>query len=193
MHEHIGSVTSGASHPEAYTAPSPQAVETEVADFLYGIIRLTHPDAVLETGTYLADTTVRLAQAVRDNGHGMVVSVEIDNERVVAARQRLITAKLAKHVRLLTGSFAKVNLRPPAGQYGVALFDSHWERDLEYHAARSHLAPGALLVFHDCGDQHKDGEVRARVAELERAGFIKGLYVPTPRGVVIAQHAPPAL
>jgi predicted O-methyltransferase YrrM len=144
-----------------------------------------HPDNVLETGTYQADTTVKLARAVAANGHGMVTSVELDHDKVTAARARLIKAKLARHVRLLSGSYDKVNLRPEAGAYQVAFFDSHWERDLEFLAAQPFLAKGCVVVFHDCGPQHKHGEVRARVQRLEDRHLIKALYIPTPRGVVV--------
>jgi predicted O-methyltransferase YrrM len=193
MHEHIGSVARGTKHANRYTAPGPQSAETELADFLWGLVRLTHPDNVLETGTYLGHTTRRLAEAVRANGHGLVTSVELDADRVEAVRVDLMRAGVNHHVRLLHGSYDTVDLKPPGGQYGVAYFDSHWERDLEYHAARAHLAKGALLVFHDCGEQHQGGQVRARVASLEAQGFIKGVYIPCPRGVVVAQHAAAAL
>lgn len=185
MNENIGSVAPGTRHAEAYTAPAPQAAEDEVADFLHGVIRLVHPDNVLETGTYLADTTVKLAQAVAVNGHGMVTSVEVDHDKVKAARTRLIRTRLAKHVRLLSGSYDSVNLRPEAGKYQVAFFDSHWERDLEFKAAQPFLAKGCVVVFHDCGPQHKHGEVRARVQRLEDQHLIRAFYIPTPRGVVV--------
>lgn len=193
MHEHIGSVARGTRHPERYTAPGPQSAETELADFLWGLVRLTHPDHVLETGTYLGHTTARLAEAVSANGHGLVTSVELDASRVGLVRQYLVERDLSQHVRILHGSYDTVDLKPPTGQYGVAFFDSHWERDLEYQAARPHLAKGALLVFHDCGEQHQGGQVRARVASLEARGLVKGLYIPCPRGVVVAQHAAAAL
>lgn len=182
-------IAAGASHPDAYTSAAPQAVETEVAEFLAALVRLTHPDHVLETGTYLADTTVALADACRRNGHGLVTSVEIDEARVTSARARLDRAGLTPHARVLHGSYDAVNLTPPGGyMYGVALFDSWWERDREYRAAEPHLKPGALLVFHDCGEQHKDGAVRERVESLERAGLIKGFYIPTPHGIIVAQQ-----
>lgn len=184
LHANIGSAARGTNHPERYSAPNPQAAEDELADFLCGIVRLTHPDNVLELGTYHADTTVRLAGAVTRNGHGLVTTVELDPARAAAARKRLS----GMPARVLEGSFDAVNLKPPTGRYGVALFDSHWERDREYHAARSHLARGALLVFHDCGEQHKHGEVRARVETLITNGFITGFYVATPRGIILAQH-----
>lgn len=169
-----------ANRPDLYTAVNPQSAEDEVGDFLYGVVRLTHPDNVLETGSYHGDTTARLVDAVKANGHGLVTTVEKDPDRAAAVAARLPAA------RVLTGSFDAVNLKPPAGRYGVAFFDSHWQRDLEYKAARPFLAAGAVLVFHDCGPQHKNGEVRARVESLMAAGEISGFYVPCPRGVIVA-------
>jgi predicted O-methyltransferase YrrM len=185
LHEHIHSTAPDASHPEAYTAPAPQAAETELADFLWGLVRLTHPDNVLETGAYQGDTTQRLVDAVLANGHGLVTTVEIDPRKAERVTQRLA----GQPARVLVGSFDEVNLAPPAGRYGVAFFDSHWERDVEYRAAQPFLAAGAILVFHDCGPQHKRGMVRHRVDSLEAEGLIRGFYVPTPRGVVVARRA----
>lgn len=169
------------NHPTAYTARHPQSAEDEVGDFLWGVIRLTHPDHVLETGAYEGDTTKRLVDAVTRNGHGTVTTVEVDERRAETVARKLPTA------RVLHGSFETVNLEPPSsGGYGVAFFDSHWERDREYKAAAPHLTPGAVLVFHDCGPQHKNGAVRARVEGLMREGLIEGFYLPCPRGVIVA-------
>lgn len=169
-----------ANRPDLYTAANPQSAEDEVGDFLWGVIRLTHPDNVLETGSYYGDTTARLVDAVKANGHGLVTTVEKDPDRAKQVAERLPDA------RVLLGSYDWVDLKPPRGRYGVAFFDSHWERDLEYWAARPFLARGAVLVFHDCGPQHKDGQVRIRVESLMAAGEITGFYVPCPRGVIVA-------
>lgn len=180
----ITKIAPGANHPNAYTAQHQQSAEDEVGDFLWGVIRLTHPDHVLETGAYMGDTTARMVDAVTRNGHGTVTTVELNPQRAGAVQRRLPTA------RVLTGSYDTVNLAPPGpGRYGVAFFDSHWERDLEFTAARPFLAPGAVLVFHDCGPQHKNGMVRERVELLEARGLIRGFYIPCPRGVIIARFA----
>ena len=169
-----------ANRPDLYTIANPQSAEDEVGDFLWGVVRLTHPDNVLETGAYFGDTTARLVDAVLRNGHGLVTTVEKDPDRAKHVAERLPDA------RVLMGSFDWVDLRPPEGRYGVAFFDSYWERDREYRAARPYLARGAVLVFHDCGPQHKDGQVRKRVESLMTAGEITGFYVPCPRGVIVA-------
>ena len=169
------------SNPSAYTARHPQSAEDEIGDFLWGVIRLTHPDHVLETGSYEGDTTRRMVDAVTRNGHGLVTTVELDPSRAEAVAKRNPAA------RVLTGSYDTVDLAPPdGGSYGVAFFDSHWERDREYHAARPFLRAGAVLAFHDCGPQHRHGMVRERVEGLMRDGLIRGFYIPCPRGVILA-------
>ena len=60
-------------------------VESEVAEFLYALVRATKPARVVESGAGFS--TCFLAAAVEDNGTGTVTSYEADPEHAAKVRQ----------------------------------------------------------------------------------------------------------
>lgn len=181
LHQNIRSADPRANHPDAYTAPAQPAAEDEVADFLWGLTRLLHPDHVLETGTAFGHTAARIAQALQQNGHGVLHTLEPKPNRHAQATQRLaglpVVPTLARFEEWTP---------PPDARYGLCFFDAdRHHRDQEYRRFEPWMTSDALLVFHDCGAQHP---ARECVTRLEAEGLIVTLFVPTPRGVCLAQR-----
>lgn len=174
-------------HPERYDAPSAQGAEYQVADFLWGLVRLVQPNNVIELGTYHGDTTMMLANALKRNGVGMLTSVDINLDFVQKVRDYLKDSNFDGHARILEGSFDEVDLSVEGG-YQVAYLDSFWMRDKEFEAVRPHLTPGAFVVMHDAGPHHTGA--RQRIAAVLTRRDVVGMYWPTPRGVVVAQYEP---
>lgn len=54
--------------------------ESEVLDFLYGLVRLVKPEHAIETGAWLGRSAVAIGSALRDNGIGHLSSLESDPE-----------------------------------------------------------------------------------------------------------------
>src|ERR1044071_5258126 len=75
--------------PGLWVARDSTASEIELGDFLYGLVRLIKPKTVLETGCYLGDTSVRIAQALKKNGYGMLMTCDIEPDRVARTKYRL--------------------------------------------------------------------------------------------------------
>lgn len=143
-------------HPEWWKARDGEASEEEVGDFLYGLVRLVQPECVVETGCYLGDTSLRIAQALKANGHGWLHTCDIDAERVQSVSQRLehypATVYVAPGEEVVTDT--------PGAQ--LAFIDSGGNRDREMEL----LPEGCLVVLHD-------------------ARWFKNpaLFFPTPRGI----------
>jgi predicted O-methyltransferase YrrM len=55
------------------------AVEVEVGDFLYGLVRILKPAIIIETGTFEGFSGVRMAQALKDNDRGMLFTIDQKN------------------------------------------------------------------------------------------------------------------
>lgn len=72
-----------------------RGVELEVSDFLYGLVRLTKPTLVVETGTYVADSAVSIGKALRDNGVGHLHTC--DTNPLPEARDRLHNLPVTIH------------------------------------------------------------------------------------------------
>jgi len=53
-------------------------VESEVGEFLYGIVKVLKPEKILETGTYSGISSMYMAQGLKDNGFGHLTTVEYE-------------------------------------------------------------------------------------------------------------------
>jgi predicted O-methyltransferase YrrM len=118
-------------------------------DLLYILARAKRPTTIIEFGTSYGISTIYLAAAVTDNGTGRVVSTELNEAKIVAARANLEEAGLADRVTILAGD-ATTTLNDVPGPIGLVLLDG-W-KDLCLPVLRSlesRLAMGALIVADD--------------------------------------------
>jgi predicted O-methyltransferase YrrM len=124
-------------------------VSPEGGRLLYALTRACRPVTVVEFGTSFGISTIHLAAAVTDNGTGRVVTTELSDRKVKAARENLEQAGLAGPVTILEGD-ALQTLADVPGPVGLVLLDG-W-KDLNVPVLRllePRLAPGALVVGDD--------------------------------------------
>ncbi|MGW6933733.1 O-methyltransferase [Lentzea sp. NPDC054927] len=126
-------------------------------ELLYGLVRSSRPDTVVEFGTSFGISTLYLAAAVADNGKGHVYGTEMSAAKVATARKNLDEAGLGGVATILPGD-ARRSLAGLAGPIGLVLLDG-WKdlclpvlRDLE-----PRLAPGALVVADDIDQESMAG------------------------------------
>src|SRR6201995_3512736 len=66
-------------------------VTPESGRLLYALVRATRPNTVVEFGMSFGISAIHLASAVRDNGSGRVVSTELSETKIAAAKQTFQT------------------------------------------------------------------------------------------------------
>ncbi|MGI5501567.1 O-methyltransferase [Lentzea sp. CA-135723] len=126
-------------------------------DLLYGLVRSSRPETVVEFGTSFGISTLYLAAAVRDNGRGHVYGTEMSAVKLAATRKNLEEAGLGGVATVLPGD-ARRSLAGLEGPIGLVLLDGWKElclpvlRDLE-----PRLAPGALVVADDIDQESMAG------------------------------------
>ena len=163
-------------NPDRWHSPDADATEFEVTELVASLVRALQPELVIETGTYLGHTAQAIGDALRKNGHGRLITLEINPEYIVAARERIVGLP----VEIL--EINSMSFMPP-GPVGFAWFDSAPEaRVLEYLRYEPMLE--RIVGFHDTGPQHN---IRPSIEHLEKAGHIKPIFLPTPRGMCIAE------
>jgi hypothetical protein len=166
---------------DVYTA------EIEVLDFLYALVRLTKPERVLETGTWPGRSAIAIASALRDNGIGHLVTIELDGQTAETASRNIDDRGLMSFVTLHVVNSLVIDL---SGIYEFALFDSDLPiRREEFIRFYDRLEPGAVAVFHDTADHHA-GSADA-VSDLMNMGMLEGIFLPTPRGLSVGRVVKP--
>ena len=124
------------------------SVSPEGGDLLYNLVRAKRPNTVIEFGTSFGISAIYLAAAVADNGTGHVVSTELSEAKVLAARD-LEEPRLLDRVTILLGD-AMRTLNDIPGPIDLVLLDG-W-KDLYLPVLRSlesRLTIGALIVADD--------------------------------------------
>jgi len=124
-------------------------ISRQGGDLLYTLVRTKCPNTVIEFGTSYGISAIYLAAAVADNGMGRVLSTELSETKVRAARANLEEARLADRVTILPGD-ARTTLHDIPGPIDFVLLDG-W-KDLYLPVLRSlesRLATAALVVADD--------------------------------------------
>lgn len=149
--------------------------EVEVLDFLHALVRLTKPDRVLETRTWLGHASCSIAAALVANGFGSLTTFESDLDAHSYALQNLRARGFDRHVECRAEAGTDSN---PLGKFDLAFFNSHpslQARELQHFLPW--LNPGAIVVCHG--------------PEVVTSSSLVGFDLPTPRGLFVGKLAKP--
>lgn len=164
--------------PHRWHAATADATEIEVTRLIAAFVGALQPDLAVETGTNTGQTSEAIGRALAANGHGRLVTCEIDAAMVWAARDRCkglpVTVEQIQGVDYL-----------PTEPIGFLFLDSHaHKRHLELDHFLPYLEPGAVIAVHDTAPHHP---VMDYLRPFIAAQRITGLTLRTPRGVSFFQ------
>ena len=166
-------------------------------------IRPRSTNYILETGTNIGLTTIVLAQALKDIGSsGKVISFEIDESNVSAARQHVKNAGLEDYVEIVLGDAIEEirNYNWTGKQIEFAFLDACHEFEpvmKEYEWVIQNIKEDGLIVLdntYKIAEEHEDPRVNGLLQVLERIGEVNMINLPfvswyTP-GLAIIQKTP---
>lgn len=134
---------------ELFEAYNTGTTELEVLNWLHATIMVLKPAAILETGAANGIGTIALASACRNNGCGVVHSVELDPDLCHELEHKVKKLGLAKYVQVHCMESLKF-IRQHTGMFDVGYFDSMCEiRASEFEACLDARLIRSLAVFHD--------------------------------------------
>jgi hypothetical protein len=163
-------------NPQWWTSTDPHSTECEVTELVAAFVRALQPEYIVETGTCWGQTAEAIGVALQANGHGRLVSLEVEPEKVAFSAERCAGLP----VDVVQQSSLEFT---PTEPVGFAFFDSLLQlRIPEFERYRPHLMRGAIVGFHDTGPHF--GAFGAQIAAL---GGVRTIQLPTPRGVTFAQ------
>jgi len=76
-------------HPERWHMFDSMTAEVEVLEFLKSVVTTLKPELVVETGTFIGISTIWIAQGLKQNGFGRVISCESDPKVFAKAQERI--------------------------------------------------------------------------------------------------------
>ncbi len=121
-------------------------VTPEAGRLLYSLVRATRPATIVEFGMSFGISALHLASAVRDNGSGRVVTTELSEAKIAAARQTFADTGLDDVITILEGD-ALSTLATLDGPVDFVLLDGWKELYLPViKLLEGRLSPGTLVV-----------------------------------------------
>jgi predicted O-methyltransferase YrrM len=170
-------------HPERWHMYDSMTAEAEVLDFLKSIVTTLKPELVVETGTFSGLSTLRIAEGLKANNLGRVITCEFDAKVFAAAKERFAASRLAEWIDARNESSLEMKVD---GRIDLLFCDSDAPiREQEVRKFLPQMNPHGLILMHDASSSMQT--VRAGALRLEAEGLLSVLLLPTPRGLVVAQ------
>jgi predicted O-methyltransferase YrrM len=121
-------------------------VTPEAGRLLYSLVRATRPTTVVEFGMSFGISAIHLAAAVRDNGSGRVVTTELSETKIAAAKRTFAETGLDDVITILEGD-ALITLESLDGAIDFILLDGWKDLYLPViELLEPRLSTGALVV-----------------------------------------------
>ena len=171
------------SHPERWQMLDPQSAEVEVLDLLESLIRAVKPDLIVETGTFIGHSAIRMARALQENGIGRIITIEYDSAVFAKAKQQIDASGVARWIECRNASSLDTTIHD-----AIDLFYSDSDiniREQEVRRFLPQIKPRGLVLIHDASSYFK--VVREAALRLEAEGLLSVVLLSSPRGLCIAQ------
>ncbi|HEY4406537.1 MAG TPA: class I SAM-dependent methyltransferase [Xanthobacteraceae bacterium] len=125
-------------------------VSPEVGRLLYLLARSRNAETIVEFGTSYGISGIHLAAALRDAGHGRLITTEFDAIKAERARENFRTAGLADLIEIRVGDAFETLKGAIEGGIDLLLLDGWKPLYLPMlKFLEPQLAPGALIIADD--------------------------------------------
>lgn len=169
--------------PERWSMFDSMTAEVEVLEFLRGMVTTIKPSLVVETGTFMGISTIWIAEGLKQNGFGKVITCEYDPLVFAKAKERIQASGLAEWIECRNESSIEMRVE---GTIDLLFSDSDMPvREQEVRHFLPQMNPYGVILMHDASSHLK--VVREAALKLEQEGLISVVLLPTPRGLVVAQ------
>jgi len=169
--------------PENWSMIDSMTAEVEVLEFIATLVTTIKPRLVVETGSFLGVSTEWIARGLQRNGFGKIISCEFDPVVYARAKERLAASPLSSFIQLRNESSLEMKID---GTIDLFFSDSDMPiREQEVKRFLPQINPHGIILMHDASTHLK--VVREAAHKMEAEGLLSTVFLPTPRGLVIAQ------
>jgi predicted O-methyltransferase YrrM/prolipoprotein diacylglyceryltransferase len=170
-------------HPERWSMYDAMTAEVEVLEFLKTMVTTLKPSIVVETGTFMGVSTLQIAEGLKQNGFGRVISCEPDPKTFETAKKRFQDSGLSQWIDLRNQSSLDLKVNETID---LLFTDSELAlREQEVRRFLPQMTANGVILMHDASSHLHI--VRDAALRMEREGLISVVLIPTPRGLVVAQ------
>ena len=170
-------------HPERWHMFDSMTAEAEVLEFLRTLITTVKPELVVETGSFLGVSTLWIAEGLKANGFGKIISCEFDPLVFAKAKEKIEASGLSEWIELRNESSLEMQVD---GTIDLLFSDSDMPiREAEVKRFLPQVRSTGLILMHDASSHLKI--VRDAAFKMESEGLLSCIFLPTPRGLVVAQ------
>lgn len=170
-------------HPRRWSMFDSMTAEVEVLEFLRTLVTTIKPELIVETGTFSGISTIWLAEGLKANGRGKIITCEYDPLVFAKAQERIKASAVADWIEMRNESSLDMKVK---GTIDLFFSDSDMPiREQEVRRYLPQINPYGVIVMHDASSHLK--VVRQAALKLEREGLISVVMLPTPRGLIVAQ------
>ena len=182
-----------------YSMADDGGVETDLGEFIYGLVRVLKPNNVLSTGVYTGISDMYIGQGLKDNGFGHLTAIEYEQTHL--SRAERLWKVVGVHEQITGILKSSLEFNPPFGSsYDFMFLDS--EPQIRYEEVERFfpfLNQGGFLGIHDCprnmtqgniNPDHPDfpswpfGNIPPKMLEWMKSGKMVKFHIPNPRGSV---------
>ncbi len=170
--------------PERWRMMDPQSAEVEVLEFLRSLVIAVKPELIVETGTFIGHSSIKMAEGLKANGFGRIVTLELDPLVFAKARENVAASGLSEWVECRNESSLEALVE---GTIDLLYIDSDPGpiREQEIRRFLPQVRARGLVLAHDASSSFQS--VREAALRLEREGLLSVVLLSTPRGLMVAQ------
>ncbi|MEO8737294.1 MAG: class I SAM-dependent methyltransferase [Edaphobacter sp.] len=170
-------------HPDRWHMFDSMTAEAEVLEFLRTLVTTVKPELVVETGSFLGVSTLWIAEGLKANGFGKIVSCEFDPIVFAKAKEKIDASGLSAWIELRNESSLEMHIE---GAIDLFFSDSDMPiREAEVKRFLPQIRSTGIILMHDASSHLKI--VRDAAFKMESEGLLSCIFLPTPRGLVVAQ------
>src|ERR1700689_1659957 len=170
-------------HPERWHMFDSMTAEAEVLEFLRTLVTTLKPELVVGPGTFSGMSTLWIAEGLKANGRGRLITCEYDHEIYENRKAQIQASGLSQWIELRNQSSLEMKVE---GTIDLFFSDSDLPiREQEIRRFLPQINPHGLILMHDASSHLK--VVREAALKLEQDGLISTVLLSTPRGLVLAQ------
>lgn len=182
MPAEISAPTVECPDPERWRMADEMGAEIEVQQFLYQLAITVKPRFVVETGTHRGLSAMAIARGLRQNGRGVLLTIERDIDCHMIARKNFAEADLEQWTRPVHGDSLTTDA---IGEQAIDLLFCDSDPQIRVDEIKRfwrNLGPHSLILVHDVNT----GAYLAERQHLLTLG-LQIVFLPTPRGLAICQ------